>query len=134
MSHYDNPVVCNYSFGSLAFGGSGSAWAVKPPPNLKRGKVVDIQVQVSVLFTAVTTAAYIGLGLSADDDYYAKLSMGTAAATDAFGIGNVGYDVAVFRSIHMTIDAISQVEVVFVAATGGTPAGTGVPNITIAWW
>jgi hypothetical protein len=134
MSHYDNGVVCNYSFGSLAFGGAGSAWAVKPPPGFKRGKIVDIQVQVSVLFTAVTTPAYVRLGLAADDDYYAQLAMGTAAATDAYGIANVGYDVAVFRSINITLEAISQVEVVFVAATGGTPAGTGIPNIAINWF
>jgi hypothetical protein len=134
MSHYDNGIVCSYSFGSLAFGGSGSAWALKPPAGLNRGKIVDIQVQVSVLFTAVTTPAYVRLGWAADDDYYAQLSMGTAAATDAYGIRNVGYDVAVFKSINMVVDAISQVEVVFVAATGGTPAGTGVPNIMINWW
>lgn len=134
MSHYDNGVVCSYSFGSLAFGGSTSAWALKPPAGLNRGKIVDIQVQVSVLFTAVTTAAAVQVGLAATAAYYAQLNMGTAAATDAFGIRNVGYDVAVFRSINMTIEAIAQVEVVFLAATGGTPAGTGVPNIMINWF
>lgn len=135
MSHYDNPVVITYSFGSINFG-SGSAYALKPPPGVSRGKIVDIQVQVSTLFTAVTTPAYIRLGTSGDADFYAELNMGTAAATDAYGIRNIsgGYDAVVFRSIDIVQDNLSQVEVVFVAPTGGTPAGVGVVNIAIAWW
>lgn len=135
MSYYDNPVVITHCFGSVNFA-SGSASALRPPPGLTRGKIVDIQVQVATLFTAVTTPAFIRLGSSGDADFYAELNLGTAAATDAYGIRNIagGYDAVVFRSIDIVQDNLAQVEVVFVAPTGGSPAGAGVVNITIAWF
>lgn len=136
MSHYDNPLVITYGLGDHDFGAAGDALAIKPPPGVSRGRIVDIHVAVKETFTATTTPAFIRLGTAADPDYYAELNMGTAADTDAYSIRNIagGYDAVVFRSIDLVQDAVSQVEVVFVAPTGGTPAGIGSVSIAIAWW
>lgn len=135
MSYYDNPAVVSYSFGSVNFA-SGSTNALKPPPGMTRGKIVDIQVQVTTLFTAVTNPAFIRLGTPGVPAFYAELNLGVAAATDAYGIRNItaGYDAVVFRSIDIVQDNVAQVRVAFIAPTGGSPAGAGVVNIAVAWF
>jgi hypothetical protein len=79
MSHYDNPIVITYGLGDQDFGAAGDALAIKPPPGVSRGRIVDSHVAVKETFTAVTTPAYIRLGTAADADFYAELNLGTAA-------------------------------------------------------
>lgn len=128
---YENPTTVSYSFGSHDFGAGAGAYALKPPKGKKRGNVVDIQVAVSETFTQVTTPGYIRLGTSGDPDKYAELNMGAAAATDAYNLSDTN---AVTNVIDMVADSISQVEVVFVAPTGGTPAGIGLVTVVIDWF
>lgn len=125
---YDNPLVITYDFGSSNFATPATATSFKGPPG-KVGKIVDIGVRVTTLFTNVTTAGAMAVGTSADADAYALLQMGAAAATDFW---NVQDDPDAI--INDTLPANTQIEITFVAPTGGTPAGVGVPQITVAWY
>jgi len=136
---YDNPTRITYTYPSLAFGGSSSSSTIKPPRGKFNGTIEDIHVAVTVLFTAVTTAAFIRLGYSGDHDYYAELNMGTAAANAGYGTADITSATSpIYRRIDLKNDPVpgilTAVLVNFVAATGGTPAGTGHVNICIGWW
>lgn len=124
---YDNPQTVTYSFGEHDFGAAGDALAIKGLPG-KKGKIRDIGVAVTETFNAVTTSAFIRLGTAADPDAYAELALGTAADTNYF---NVLDDTDAI--IAADVPASTQIEVAFVAPTGGTPAGKGYVNIVIDW-
>lgn len=128
---YDHPKTVSYCFGSHDFGAGAGAFALKPPRGCKRGNIVDVQVQVTETFNQVTTPGYVRLGTASDPDKYAELNMGAAAATDAYSLADTK---KATNRIDMDADSITQVEVVFVAPTGGTPAGIGVVNVVIDWF
>ena len=136
---YDNPTRITYTYPSLAFGGTSSSTTIKPPRGLYQARIEDIHVAVTVLFTAVTTPAYVRLGYSADHDYYAELNMGTAAASAGYGTVDItGATSPIYRRIDLRNDptpgTLTGVLVNFVAATGGTPAGTGTVAICLSWY
>lgn len=136
---YDNPTRITYTYPALAFGGASSSSTIKPPRGKFQGTIEDIHVAVTVLFTAVTTPAFIRLGYSGDHDYYAELNMGTAAASAGFGTVDIaGGTSPIYRRIDLKNDPIpgvlTAVLINFVAATGGSPAGTGSVNVAIGWW
>jgi hypothetical protein len=138
---YDNATRIPYQLGGEHdFGAGGATYYVQPPKGANMGQVHDIQVDVKETFNAVTTAGFVRVGNTADADKYAELDMGTAAINTVYG----SYDVDIFASgktglIDMTRDgaagaAITQVEIEYVAPTGGTPAGKGSVTVTISWW
>jgi hypothetical protein len=127
---YDLPVRVSYSLGSQNFT-SAFATALKPPKGAKGGRVVDIHLQPSVTFTQVTTPGYVRVGTSGDADKYAQLNCGAAAATDAYNMSDGG---TWGETIDLVRDSITQVEVVTVAPTGGTPAGTGIVTVVVDWF
>lgn len=132
---YENPRHSNYVFPALAFGGATSASTIKPPLRLNQGNIVDIHVGATVLFTQVTTAAHVLLGYAGDTDYYADLTMGAAAASAGYNLRDAG---SIYRKIDLLNDTVpgvlTGVLVSFIAATGGTPAGTGTVNVLIDWF
>jgi hypothetical protein len=134
---YDNPLLLTYTYPALAFGGTSSSSTIKPPRGKKQANIEEIHVGVTVLFTAVTTPAFIRLGYSGDHDYYAELNMGTAAASAGYGTSDITAN-PIFRKIDLANDptpgVLTGVLVNFVAATGGTPAGTGTVDITLGWY
>lgn len=139
MGHYDHPLPMTYTFPALAFGGASSSSSIKPPRGLSLGVIRDIHAMVTVLFTAVTTPAFVRLGYSGDTDYYAELNMGTAPASAGYNSSDIASSTTVIhRRIDLNNDPVpgdlSAVLVSFVAATGGTPAGTATVAIAIGWW
>ena len=129
---YDTPVRVSYSFPLHDFGAGAGAHAIKPPPGKTAGNVVDIQLfNIEETFTQTTTPGYVRLGTSGDADKYAELNCGAAAATNAYNMddgGTWGDD------LDLTADSISQVEVVFVSPTGGTPAGIACVLVVVDWF
>lgn len=128
---YDLPTRVSYSFGSHDFGAGAGAYAIKPPPGKKLGNVVDIHLAPSETFTQVTTPGYVRLGTSGEAAKYAELNCGAAAATNAYNLSDAG---SVNARIDLVADSISQVEVVFVAPTGGTPAGIALVTVVVDWF
>lgn len=131
---YDNGLAVSYGFGIHDFGAGGDALAIKPPQNLDVGRVEDIHVSVTETFNQVTTAGFIRLGTVADPDHYAELNMGAAADTDAYNLRDAGVISITTIDTSAQGENISQIEVAFVAPTGGTPAGMGYVTIVMSWW
>lgn len=124
---YDNPLTITYTYALHDFG-AGSAENFLVGPSGMRGRVREICVNVTETFTADTTAGFVRVGTAADNDLYAELSMGTQAADTALAATTQS---GALKAVQITGD--QQVEVNFVAPTGGTPAGIGDVYITIDW-
>lgn len=123
---YDNPRTLVFQFGQHDFGAGAGALSFKLPKGL-RGRIVDVGVMnITETFTQVTTPAYVNVGTSADADAYASLNMGAAAATNTW---NTVDDTDAI--INADIPADTQIEVTFVAPTGGTPAGIGTAFVVV---
>lgn len=125
---YDNAQIITYSLGLHDFGAGSDDLAIKGPTG-KKGRIVDIGVMVTETFTATTTPGYVRLGTAADADAYAELGMGVAADTNYW---NILDDTDAI--IAADVPADTQIEVALVAPTGGTPAGIGWVNISVAWY
>lgn len=122
---YDNPKVISYGFGEYDFGNATEALAIKGPSGMQ-GRILDICLSASETFTATTTPAYIRLGTASDPDAYAEMNCSTTADTNALNTWT--------RGVTTTLPADTQIEVAFIAPTGGTPAGKGYVNIAIMWY
>lgn len=127
MPGYDHPLVQTIDFGSVNFA-SATATSFKGPPG-KRGRILDMGVRVTTLFTAVTTPGYFNIGTAGDADAYASMAMGTAAATDTWNLQDDADAI-----IDPDLPADTQIEVSYVAPTGGSPAGVGVPYVVVGWY
>jgi hypothetical protein len=132
MNTYSNPLTVPYNFGNLNFVSGAGTYKVKPPPRATCGRVEDIHVRVTTLFTQVTTPAYVRVGTSGDNLKYAELNMGAAAAGAAYNTRDVAGSIK--SNINLTKDAISDVDIRVVAPTGGSPAGVGYLDVIISWW
>lgn len=129
MRSYDNPLVVTYNFAQHDFGAGAGATSFKAPAGFSKGQIIDVGVKdITETFTAVTTPAFVRLGTTGDADAYAELNMATAAATDTFNTQDDA-DAIIEATITST-----QVEVTYVAPTGGTPAGIGSPYVVVAWF
>jgi len=124
---YDKPQLITYSYGSHDFAAAGQTLSLRGPAG-KVGKIVHIEVAATEVFNAVTTAAFVRVGTAADNDAYAELNLATTADTD---VADESTDT---DAIIAGIPADTQVEVNFVANTGGTPTGIGYVQIAIEWF
>lgn len=127
---YSNPNVITYGLGLQAFT-SAIAIKVVPPLRHNRGVILDISCAVTILFTAVSTPAYVRVGTDADPDKYAELNMGTAASGSAYNSRD--FPRAILSDIDLARDEVSDVRIATIAPTGGTPAGSAHVWIPIAW-
>ena len=131
---YSQPLRNTYSFGAIAFTTALTHYIV-PPPLAASGRVVDIHVRATVVFTNVTTPAYVQIGTPASAALYAQLAMGATAAGATWSLGIAGFaawaGTASATGTAMTITATAN------GATGSivqgmTVNGPGVPaNTTI---
>lgn len=129
---YSDPLVISYNLGTHDFGAGGDALAIPVPAGMSRFKVLEVAVSATEDFTAVSTPAFVRIGTAADADAFVEADLGTLEDTDAFGLRDdtdaIKYD------DFGDADGLDQLEVAFVAPTGGSPAGTGHVNIAIAWF
>lgn len=122
---YENPSTVTIHLGSVNFA-ANSASSFKLPKG-KSGRLIDVSVIGTTLFTAVTTGAFVNVGTTGDADAYASLgSLGALAATDTF---NTVDDPTAITNPNLPAD--TQIEVAFVAPTGGAPAGVGLVSVVV---
>ena len=143
---YDNPMRRNYGFGLYDFGAADEALAIPVP--LVQGvalasmcRIESIALSATETFTTTTTGAFVRIGTAADPDKFAELAVGTLADTNGLDLtaGSTelkdnGYGGTGIVLLNSSGENITQLELAFVAPTGGTPAGIAAVNIGIAWW
>lgn len=126
---YDQAKPVTYSFPTHDFGAGGDSMSVRGPAG-KNGRLTGIQVRaIGEAFNAVTTPAQVLVGTAGNTDAFGLLNVGVLADTDSI---NEAVDTDAIISEHIPPD--TQVEITFVAPTGGTPAGIGQAEVTIEWW
>lgn len=135
---YSNPNRQTYSFGTRDTDAGDEVFAVLGPKG-KAGRVYDYGIMhVTEAFTATTLPCYVSVGTVADADAYAEeIGMGTAAI-DSGGVSmrnSLTQDQITAReaalSPNIPADTIFALHVT--EATGGTPAGIGIPFMVIDW-
>lgn len=138
---YDNALAISYNFGSHDFGAGAGAHAIQRPYGKKFARIEEIHLgPITETFNAVTTPGFVRVGTASDADKFAELNCGTAAATDGYGTND---DPDAIKAAGKAIDldragdsgaSMDQLEVTFVAPTGGTPAGIAVVTVVISWY
>ena len=126
---YSNPLCVTYKFASHDFGAGAGATSFKAPAGYTAGRLIDVGLMdITETFTNTTTPAYVRVGTASDADAYAQLDCGVAAATDCYNTKNDTDAI-----IDADLDG-SQIEVTFVAPTGGTPAGIASAFVVVEWF
>jgi hypothetical protein len=127
---YSNPDRRYYVFPNVDYGAGNSAQSFQGPKG-KAGRLIDIHLSATETFNSVTTDGYTDIGTAADPDAYAHFVQGDLAATDSVS-GQDGVTDTDWL-ISAAIPADTQVEVTFVAPTGGTPAGIATTTVIVDW-
>lgn len=141
MNGYDKPLTISYNFGSHDFGAGAGAHAVQRPKDAKFARIEEIHLgPITETFNQVTTPGYVRVGTASDADKFAELNCAAAAATDGYGT-NDDQDAIKAAGLRIDLDrdgdsgaSLDQLEVTFVAPTGGTPAGIAVVTVVISWY
>lgn len=122
---YENPSTVTKALGSINF--ATTTTRVIRLPKGKAGRILDIEVLATVLFTNVTTGAFVQVGDGTVVNKYGSLgSLGALAANASFNTSNQSTNLA-----GVELPADTNITVTFAAPTGGTPAGTGLVNLAI---
>jgi hypothetical protein len=133
---YSQPDRQVYNLGHHDFGAGGDSLAIAVPSGKRFARVANIHVAATETFTDTTTSGKIYLGTGSDTDKFVIFDLGTLADTDAMDLADdtdavlTGYT----EYIDTTVENITQIEVTFVAPTGGTPAGMGHVTVTLDWF
>ena len=118
----------SYRFEAIDFGAGDSTEVIAPPAG-KVGVVVGVTlVNVTEAFTTDTTPARVDVGTSGDADEY--------AISGGFGTTGVGASVSPALTDGVSANLLppdTDVQLTFVAPTGGVPAGVADCIVTIVY-
>lgn len=103
--------------------GAGDITKVFRPSKGMMVQVVDIQIQATILFTAVTTSAKLQLGILGALTAYANFDTIGALAAGASKAATIDQPSAIVKNIQHPAD--TDMILTMKAPTGGSPAGTG---------
>lgn len=128
---YANPMQSiTYTYAGIDFGAGDKAASFQGPKGMT-GQLRDIIMpNVTEVFSATTLPGHILIGTAGNNDAYADANLGTTGATDTFTASQDDTDAI----IDPSIPADTQVEVAFVAPTGGTPTGIADVQIVVDWF
>lgn len=128
---YANPQQrITYTYSGIDFGAGDKAASFQGPKGMA-GKLKDIVLpNVTEVFNEVTTPGYVRIGTASDADHYAEANLASTGATDTFVATQDDTDALIITDIP----ADTQVEVAFIAPTGGTPTGIADVQIVVEWY
>lgn len=128
---YANPnLSITYNYSGIDFGAGDKAASFQGPKGMA-GRLREVVLpNVTEVFNSVTTEGQIKIGTASNDDAYALVNLGDLAATDTFVTSQDDTD----GIIDANIPADTQVEVAFIAPTGGTPTGIADVQIVVDWF
>lgn len=145
---YSNPTVVNYS---RAIGTSSLTWTVSPPRGATQCRVVGISASATTTFTNTGNDAKVEVGVSGSYNVAVagSLTIGALAAgntvgmtftqgvnplipvIDLTGASNPGSNTTTAQA---AIEVLGPVQIKFTASAGGSPAGVGYIDVTLAWF
>lgn len=134
---YSNPTVVTYQLAQHDFGAGAGTNSCKAPAGLENGRILDIGVgNITEAFTDDTTAAFVQVGDGTDVDKYCQLEVANGTGSAIGDTYNARDDVNAIIEADVLVSDLTggQLEITYVAPTGGTPAGIGDAYITIAWY
>jgi len=116
---YSNGFVANYRFPAVAIDTAAVAGRIYPPSGMT-GRLIDIQVNLTVATTVAASA--LTLGTVADADAYGTLTVPVQAI-------NTGVNGVVLG----TDKRIDEDTIITLTSDGGATAGDGDVNVLIEW-
>ena len=133
---------------SRAIATSDFTVAVSPPKGATQCRVVGVSVNVTTTYNAVTTAAYVAVGVPSNLTVAGQYVIPATTAPYTSGMAFVQGSNPLIPTIDLTgianpsaisvaqpvIEALGPVTITFKANTGGTPAGAGTYDIILAWF
>ena len=125
MPSYSNPSTICINYGLWDFGDGSETMSFKLPKGMS-GRLREVIVQATELFTNVTTEAEVNIGSADGGKQYANCGMGALADKASYRLSDNSADL-----VLATLPADTNIYVAFVAPTGGTPAGKGFVTIVI---
>lgn len=125
MPSYSNPSTICINYGLWDFGEGGETMSFKLPNGMS-GRLREVIVQATELFTNVTTEAEVNIGSADGGKQYANCGMGALADKASYRLSDNSADL-----VLATLPADTDICVAFVPPTGGTPAGKGFVTIVI---
>jgi hypothetical protein len=144
-SNYDSLTEVCYNFPSVNFATTTTA-KMKIPRGAKMARVLDILVSATVLFTQVTTQAFVQIGDGTTANIFGSLGMGALASGNTIGASDVvgglfgvsnqygNAATAIYLAGNYNGGAgLHDLVATFVAPTGGTPAGTGTVIVVMGY-
>lgn len=144
MPTYQNPTTVTYTR-SVAV--TTTTWAIAPPTGCTKARVKGISASVTTTYNAVTTPAYVRVGVANNIAVAAELNLSTTAAGASIGwsarkgtnplvpvIDLTGANNTAITTYPEVAEFLGPVLITFTANTGGTPAGAAVVEVTIDWF
>jgi hypothetical protein len=134
---YENPNRIKYAFGTFDFGGGAPATYAIAGPKGKNGVLWDYGVEGVTEAFGGTTPASISVGKSGSTAAFgAAMSLGDVLISTAKSVRTLYTPVEAGFAMLITdknVPAGTTVLVTCTVASGGTPAGQGVPFVIIDW-
>jgi hypothetical protein len=153
MASYKNPIRVTYT--RTVAGQTTATWSVSPPPGCDKFRVDDIQASVTgTAFVGTSTPAILGVGVAGNVNAAGYINFGTAGtpapANSTVGLGaqkvygtNPLYGTFDLTGTSNTIaitagkkipQVVGPALLTLTASTGGSPAGSAVVEVTLAWF
>lgn len=131
---YDRLTPISYNLGSVDFAsGADSTISIPLPPGVKMARVLDVILQVTEVFTAVTTPAKVLVGVAADPDSMVSMTIATPAAGTLVNLRTYpGSNLAVYNA-GGTMGTVTALLVSLIDTTGGTLTGTADVTVVIGY-
>lgn len=134
MPGYDLPARETIYLGLLDIANAVVATSFKGPSG-KKGKLIDVIGVCTEVFNEVTTEAFLDIGTTGDADAYARCGFGATAATDTYRLSQDDDTADAATGIFdIDLPADTQIEVLTVQNTGGTPTGIAHVSVVVDWY
>lgn len=136
MPGYDLPYREVIPVGELIdFAAGVHASSFKGPKGLK-GRLVDIIVSdVTEIFNEDTTEVFLQVGTTGDPDKYAKAGLGVTATTDTYRLTqDDDLSDPLTGIFDADLPADTQIEILTIQNTGGTPTGIASAYVVVDWY
>lgn len=130
---YDNLTPIAYNLGSVSFIGGDTTYDIPLPPGARFARVLDVIVQVTTGLTNITTPAKVLVGVAADPDAMASMTLGTPAAGAIVNMRTYPGSNLGLYSADGALGDVAALRVSVIDTTGTGSAGAGDVTVVIGY-